>query len=756
MVTPSMNAASSSDPVLARALATHSDSILVTDLDHHIIFANEAATLTTGHSAEELFGRNPRFLQGPETDPDTVVEIRESLAAGRRFEGKILNYRRDGQQFWNELTIVPLRNSEGEITHFASGQRDITVLAELEARNREMLAEITRQGDTARMLLTVSKSLSQRSTSTDVAKTIADAIPRVCGADRSAVGFWDATAGRLSIVAHSGWPADLVDQLERFTATPDAGPELATIIASGQPLLLNEEGSSWAQNILRTFGLTALTAAPISPGGEMRGLVLAHWDTTPAPLYLDPILAERLSGLAGLAAIALDNVELLSQARFNALHDPLTGLANRALFAETLTNALDGFRQSGEELAVLYCDIDRFKRTNDTLGHRVGDAVLVEVAERLRSVVRVTDLVARIGGDEFVILVPAVDNDEEGHAVAQRVRDAFIAPLTIDGQEIFAQLSVGIAFSNMASTEALPDDLANSLMSLADADMYQRKSRARGLVGLAATTDQLRLDADLRGATGRGEIHAYYQPQLDISTGAVVAVEALARWQHPTLGLLGASAFIALAEDNGLISEIGLEMLRQACAATRQWKARGYSLEIGVNVSMVQLLSPQFVDNVTAILHEYEVPPELLTLEVTETRLVPLLTEATAPLEELRNAGVRVSIDDFGTGYSSLAQLHALPVSELKVDRSFIHDGPAGETLIAAIVGLARGLGLRVVAEGAETDEHHQKVRAIGCDRIQGYTIAEPQPLEHFGNWLEARAEAPTVSPRDDRPARGR
>jgi diguanylate cyclase (GGDEF)-like protein/PAS domain S-box-containing protein len=726
-----------SDRILAAALESFADGVVLTDATGEVLFVNEAVCLSTGYSREDLVGRNCRFLQGRDTDPAMVRAIAAALEAGVPFEGTILNYRHDGRPFWNALSIRPIVDADGTVTNHVSGQRDVTDVVELQEENSRMLLEATHQSETARMLLSVSQALGQRSSVADVAQTVAEAVPRVCGADRSAIGLWDADAGRLVIAAHSGWPDHLIDLVERFDARPESGPELAEIIASGAALLVDDRSSPWARELLETFEVSAFVGTPIFPGGEFRGIILAHWTSTPAPTDLDEVLTERLSGLAGLAAVALDNAELLRRAIVSATHDPLTGLPNRSLFEETLAAALDKAESTGADLAVLYCDVDRFKRTNDSYGHRFGDTVLVEVARRLRSVVRETDMVARIGGDEFVILLPVVQGADESRLIADRVRSAFVDPLAIGDRETFAQLAVGMAVRSEHASSLSSRDLADALMGSADADMYTRKARSRGTTSTASTPALLQIDADLRGAVARREIQAYFQPQFAAATRSVVGFEVLARWSHPRLGLLGPDRFIALAEDNGLIAEIGRDVFEQACAAIGAWAIAGPPLDVAVNVSTIQLLRPDFGDEVFETITRHGLQPDQVTLEITESRLLGSHDDVHMLIGRLRAAGLGIAIDDFGTGYSSLAQLTALPVSELKIDRSFVRDGPTGETLVAAIVGMSRSLGLRVVAEGVETREQLEKVTELGVDRVQGFLLGEPRPREESRVWLE-------------------
>ncbi|WP_307033052.1 bifunctional diguanylate cyclase/phosphodiesterase [Arthrobacter sp. B3I4] len=614
------------------------------------------------------------------------------------------------------------------------------------------LAEARESSDTSRLLLQLAQTLAEQATVGTVATAVADAIPALSGADRSAVAIWDAQCGKVRIAGMSGWSGELKDKLACYATTAHDSPELAEILRHGAPLLVDRNGSDWAVALLEEFGVSAFAAVPVLASKELTGLVLAHWADRPAPETLEGALTERLAGLASLAAVALDNVRLLEDTRRQALHDPLTGLPNRALLENRLEEALALAARNGHQVALLFCDINRFKRINDSLGHAAGDTALRHVAAQLTAAVRSGDTVARYSGDEFVILLRDLECAAEVDRVAGRIRTGLTAGLDVNGRRIFVDVAIGSSISGPLPRESRnsADDLAGiarRLIEEADVEMYRTRARARGQVPPDVTPENaLRLETDLRGAAGRGELRVLYQPQFDVATNALVGAEALVRWQHPQLGLLPPSEFIPLAEDSALITQVGSHVLREACHAGATMHALGRSIEMSVNVSAVQLGSPGFTALVADILAGTGFPAASLTLEITESQAVSEDAANDGNLHELRALGVGLSIDDFGTGYSSLAQLHRLPVTEVKIDKSFtkrLDDKPEpSSAFVAAIIGLGHGLGLRVVAEGVETSSQLEALRAMGCQRAQGYLFGKPSDAGTLEDLLRGQSPA--------------
>ncbi len=438
-----------------------------------------------------------------------------------------------------------------------------------------------------------------------------------------------------------------------------------------------------------------------------------------------------------------DQKRLEEQLRHQALHDALSGLANRALFQDRLEHALSRARQAQYDVAVLVLDLDRFKLINDSLGHDLGDRMLVGVAARLLECVRDGDTVARLGGDEFTILLEGVANMREVTLVAERVTNALRMHFHLDGHDIVVTASVGIAVATHGS--GTPE----TLMSHADVAMYRAKDAGRsGYVIFdpsmnATMLERLELETGLRVAIDRGQLRAHYQPTVDIKSSRVVGMEALVRWEHPTRGQLPPGAFIPLAEEAGLVRMIDQWILGHACRQLAAWTEsyRDAPLILNVNVSAQSIQHPDMVRDIAAVLDETGVDPQQLQLEITESVIMADAGATHSRLRHLKELGVRLAIDDFGTGYSSLSYLKRFPVDTLKVDRSFV-DGLGTEAedsaIVEAIISLGRALELQIVAEGVETDVVAHRLQELGCSLGQGYRFARPLPADQFERLLAA------------------
>ena len=422
-----------------------------------------------------------------------------------------------------------------------------------------------------------------------------------------------------------------------------------------------------------------------------------------------------------------------SRLTHQALHDALTGLPNRVLFLERLTQSVEAAARRSIHSAVLFIDIDRFKSVNDIAGHAAGDQLLIGVARRLREVLRPADTVARLGGDEFVVLCENLyDVQKEAIAIAERICQTLAKPFSAAGNELFTSASVGIAFVR-------PGDDSHVLVARADSAMYMAKQRGRSRWEIyhpdfdERTTRRAELINGLHRAVERDELVLHYQPVKDLSSGSVVSMEALVRWQHPNLGIIAPIEFIPLAEETGLIVEIGRWVLTEACTQCAAWRAEGYdTIDVAVNVSGRQLDDPSFPSDVEAVLATTGLPASALSMEVTESVIVTEGSIGHEVLEELQRIGVRLAIDDFGIGYSSLSYLAKLPVHSLKVDRTFIAGlGTAQDSsIVGAMVDLAHKLGLEVVAEGVETELELDQLKEANCDEAQGFLLGRPAPLE--------------------------
>jgi diguanylate cyclase len=449
------------------------------------------------------------------------------------------------------------------------------------------------------------------------------------------------------------------------------------------------------------------------------------------------LVREQMERLEQVITVRTRGLEAANrQLRHLATHDALTGLPNRVLLDDRLTQAVAHADRDGLSFALLVCDLDRFKLVNDSLGHSAGDELLQEVARRLTGLVRSVDTVARFGGDEFVLLVTSIQDHEDARRLAAQAIEVLQAPVRIAGIDVHTSPSIGIAFypADGRSIEALT--------AHADAAMYCAKQRGRGNIqcfegGMnAGSEDRVQLESELHTAIALNQFELYYQPKVNTVTGTVRSAEALVRWMHPKRGLIAPDGFIPLAEECGLIGAIGEWVVREACRQARAWQDDGLTpLRISVNLSPSQFRGSGLTDTIRRALDDAKLLPEYLEVELTESAVMSDPEESIAILEQLSAMGVLVSVDDFGTGYSSMSYLRRFPIDKLKIDRVFINEiasRPEDASIVRAIVSLAHSLRLKVVAEGVETPAQLDFLKAVGCDEYQGYHFSRPLPAVEF------------------------
>ena len=559
---------------------------------------------------------------------------------------------------------------------------------------------------------------------------------------------------------HSAPPTVRLDPVRRLVSHLDALDQgILVIDADGRVIVQTEP----AQVLLRALALPpvaamsprallrAVAAVVGQTGGEVFSMVLraqehgrpvafeATVDRRSVAITIHPVSGGwtvTLEDVSARRAVEAGSAEL-------ARLDPLTGLANRLMLRERLDGAMNRLSRSGEPCAILLIDLDRFKPVNDTLGHPVGDALLQKVADRLRSAVRAVDTVARIGGDEFVVLQAAVADPEDVAALARRLVDLIGRTYIVDGQLLTIGASVGAALAPRDGADA------ERLLKCADLALYRAKLDGRGTSRFFEPEMDVRMQArrrlelDLRQALARREFALHYQPQLNLQTQRLTGCEALLRWKHPERGPVSPAEFIPLAEEIGLIVPIGEWVIRQACRDAATWPGLA---SVAVNVSPAQFKSERLVETIVSALASSGLPAGRLEVEITEGVLLQDNDRTLSTLHRLRALGVRVSMDDFGTGYSSLSYLRSFPFDKIKIDRSFVKDlssKPDGDAIIRAIAGLGKSLGMTTVAEGVETEEQMRRIRAEGCTDVQGYLVSRPVPIEQLLPLLSGQPDMP-------------
>jgi diguanylate cyclase (GGDEF)-like protein len=600
------------------------------------------------------------------------------------------------------------------------------------------LEDARRETARAQALLELATSLADIEAIDDLGRRIVEATPRIVGADRATLAVVSKDHRVVRFVAAHGYPPDVLARVVGSERSID-GMSTELHFLAGDDLLEFDSSDDDVRHQLMLGGV-AHVFVPLVHNGEVEGWLGASVTDGPERLARSSALETQLRGLAAQACTAIRNARLVGAIRHQAMHDALTGLPNRALILDRAEQLLARARRDRTPIAALFLDLDGFKTINDTLGHEVGDQLLQAVATRLSAAVRASDTLARLGGDEFVVLVDGAGVDAGPEMVADRILEVLRPPFLLEGttkpQTISA--SIGIATAASATT-------ASDLLRDADVALYEAKAAGKNQAVLfapemhTAVRDRASMELDLRQAVARQELFLVYQPILDLRSGRITGVEALARWQHPTRGVIGPDEFVPLLEQTGLIISAGRWVLDEACRQLAEWHRAGYHLDMSVNVSARQLDTDEFVDHVAAALHQSGISPASLILEITETTIMSDTQATIDRLRILKALGVRLAIDDFGTGYSSLAYLRQFPVDALKIDRSFINaiaDSAEAGALIHTLVHLGKALGLSTLAEGIEDEEQFTRLQLEDCDSGQGFLFAHPLPAADLEAYL--------------------
>lgn len=654
-------------------------------------------------------------------DDDDPYRIVAELASDRRRYGHVVVTFDDGTEILNEARTI-LK---------AYARRAATALDAAAAVRAARLRE-----ETASVLLHLARSLAELTTVDDVATRLAELVPTVTGAQQAAVMLYDAEVRGLRVRASVGIPPQLQEEVDELLVPIEEAALDVPADAGERPAVIERAAAQgFIADIMERHSEVQMALVPLRVRGHMRGMISAGWRDREA-VGDRSVLEERLQAIADQAATALENAVLLEQVQHQAMHDGLTGLPTQSLFADRVTAEIQRARRNRSRVAVAVLDLDRFKTVNDSLGHGAGDELLVQVAARLARAMRAPDAIARMGGDEFTLLLPDVVDGGESHA-AERILEAFVQPFEVEGHRLRISPSIGLA--------VFPDDgdTCDQLLKCADVAMYRAKDRGRNTwacyaSGMAERAyDRLTLETDLYRALQRHELRVAYQPIVTIDGDRVVGAEALVRWAHPTLGLLTPDEFLAIAEDLGLVAEVDGWVLRQACLEMGALIVEGDGCErVAVNLSARTLLHPALERLVADALAAGGLRPDRLVVEISEQVTAEREEALAGALGVLRALGVRVALDDFGRGQSALGRLAQLPIDQLKVAPVFftdVDDTTTSSPVVEAIVAMAHGLGLEVVAEGIESEAQRAFAQRIGIDLAQGWLLGRPMSSIYEG-----------------------
>jgi len=677
---------------LSQAINQTNDNIFITDHQGMIEYVNPAFEKLTGYSAAEVCGRTPDcFYRHDQQDFYPSIPAKPAPKFWldeheKEFYSTFCNRKKNGALYFEERVITPIRDAEGRVTHYVSTSRDITskLLAE---EGRRRLAEVLQ------------------------------ATPDIVCVIHPTGKLWYLNDAGYQALAINPQVAVKGRHLNEFF--PPAFQRLLKSIFTDVV-----ERGNWT-------GETTLPTAS-NPEHPFSLVVLAHRHPSGRVKYLS-IIARDIA----------DRKKLETALQHQATHDGLTKLPNRFLLLDRFNSALQQAQRHKNHVAVLFIDLDNFKRINDSLGHTAGDHFLAQVAQRLGKCLRAQDTVARHGGDEFTILVTGIEHPDNVLAVIHKLQEAFLRPIFIGADEVYATFSIGISVYPMDGRE--PEQLLRN----ADTAMYKAKKSGSSQYCFyapemnARSHEILTLETELRRALENREFSLHYQPQMDLESGQIVGCEALIRWQHSTRGLVPPGKFIGLLENSGLIIPTGEWIIRQACRQQRQLSSMGFGdVRISANVSAPQFSDRHFSQKIKDIIAEEAVPADKLELEITENIIMQEPDDAVAILRDLRDQGVRIAIDDFGTGYSSLSYLKKFPVNVLKIDQTFVRDlqqDKGDSAIIEASVALAQKLHLEIVAEGVETEDQMNFLRECHCGMAQGYYLSKPMPADLLPQWLARR-----------------
>ncbi len=668
---------------LSVAIEQSPASVVITDLDARIQYVNPRFTAVTGFSPQEAIGQNARILQSGQTAKEVYPELWAKVTAGEVWQGELLNKRKNGELYWEECQIAPVRDASGSVTNYVAVKADITERKKAEEKLR-LAANVFTFAREGIMI-------------TDANGTIVDVnttFTRITGYSR------DEAVGRNPRILKSGR-----QEPEQYAAM------WKSLVEKG-----HWYGEVWNR---RKSGEIYAEMQSVSAVRDAAG---------------------KTQHYVALFSDITSNKEHERQLEHIAHYDALTHLPNRVLLADRLRQAVIQSQRRQHSLAVVFLDLDGFKRVNDSHGHDVGNALLITLAQRIKEAMREGDTLARIGGDEFVAVLTDLEGLQDCESVLARMLLAASQPMTVGQAVISVSASMGVTLFPQDGVDA------DMLMRHADQAMYVAKHDGKNRYHMfdvvkdaAIKTHRESLERIRSGLTDR-EFVLHYQPKINMKTGQVTGAEALIRWQHPKLGLLSPASFLPVIEDHAISIEVGEWVIRTAMAQMSRWQQAGLSMPVSVNVGARQLQQENFPDRLAGILAEYpQVPAQHLQLEVLETSALEDMDKVGRVMQACHSQGLGFALDDFGTGYSSLTYLKQLPAQTLKIDQSFVRDMREGTNdlaIVIGIIGLARAFGREVIAEGVETAAHGALLLSLNCELVQGFGIARPMPADDLPGWV--------------------
>ncbi|MCY9667043.1 EAL domain-containing protein [Paenibacillus alginolyticus] len=668
----------------ARVFNKVMESIMITDSGGVILSVNPAFTTTTGYTEEEVAGQTPRILYSGKQKPEFYIHMWATIHETGGWKGEIWNRKKNGELYLEWLTISAVRDKRGKISNYVGIFMDIT-----ERKKSEKKLQLH-----ARVFETASEGIMI----TDTKGTILSVNP----AFSETTGFTEAEAlGRTPRMLHSG-VQDAEFYIQMWASIHEKG---------------SWQGEVWNK--------------------RKNGEIYPEW------LTINTVRNEngKISNYVGVFTDITERKLSEENLKYLAHYDVLTGLPNRFLFHDRLSHAIAQANRQGHWAALMFIDLDHFKLINDTLGHAVGDQLLQNASKRLESCVRTSDTVSRLGGDEFTVILPHIDETEDALLVAQKILEELALPFLIAEQELFITASIGISIYPFNGADS------ETLIKQADSAMYRAKEQSNNYQLYTSNMNatfyrKMKLENGLRKAMEKDQLRIVYQPQMDIRTGQINGIEALLRWQHPEMGMVSPNEFIQIVEENGQIVEIGEWVLRKVCEQNKAWQSAGYPpLKCAINLSPRQFKNKNLIETVKQILKETELDPSYLCFEITENISIHQIESVLTVLHDFKEIGLELAIDDFGKGHSALSYLKKYPIDTLKIDKCFVQgiEMDRGNASIAkAMIDMAHGLGLRVIAEGVETEDQLAFLKDLHCDSIQGYWLSRPLPPEGIESFFIA------------------